>query len=187
MEILIRNPKIFLIAGKARHGKDTVAQMIIEEYQKNNKKGLNLSLGSYIKMYAQKITDWDGNEETKPREVLQQLGTEIIRKKIDNLFFVNRICEDIKVYSYFFDILTVSDVRFISEIEIPEAMFENVIKIKVVRPNAKTNLTEAQKRHESEIDLDNYNNYDYIITNDGTLEELKEKVQKIIEVIENEH
>lgn len=66
-------------------------------------------------------------------------------------------------------------------------MFENVIKIKVVRPNAKTNLTEAQKRHESEIDLDNYNNYDYIITNDGTLEELKEKVQKIIEVIENEH
>lgn len=86
MEILIRNPKIFLIAGKARHGKDTVAQMIIEEYQKNNKKGLNLSLGSYIKMYAQKITDWDGNEETKPREVLQQLGTEIIRKKLITYF-----------------------------------------------------------------------------------------------------
>lgn len=187
MDVEEKKPKIFLIAGKARHGKDTVAEMILDEYNDRNKKGVNLALGSYIKMYAQKISNWDGNDETKPRELLQYLGTDVIRKKIDDLFFVNRICEDIKVYSYFFDIITVSDVRFVCEIEIPEAMFENVIKIKVERPNVETNLTEKEKKHQSEIDLDNYTDYDYVIKNDGSLDELKNKVHHIIEVIENEH
>lgn len=179
-----KNPKIFLIAGKARNGKDTLAEFILEEYAKRNKATLNLAFGSYIKMYAQKITDWDGNEETKPREFLQYLGTDIIRNTIDDLFFVNRICEDIKVYSYFFDTLVISDVRFIKELEIPTAMFENVIKIKIKRKNT-SELTKKQQNHQSEIDLDNYTDYDYVINNDGTLEDLKEKTKKIIEVIEN--
>ena len=35
-------------------------------------------------------------EETKPRTLLQQLGTDIIRNNIDNYFFIKRIIEDIK-------------------------------------------------------------------------------------------
>ena len=34
--------------------------------------------------------------------------------------------------------------------------------------------------HRTETDLDNYANYDYVIENDGSLEDLKEKVNDIL-------
>ena len=73
--------KIFVISGKARHGKDTVALDIKEIYEKKGLRVINLAYGSYIKEYAKKISDWDGKEESKPRELLQELGTDVIRKK----------------------------------------------------------------------------------------------------------
>ena len=74
--------KIFVICGKARHGKDTTALAIKKAY--GDKKVINLSYGSYIKEFAKNISDWDGQEETKPRVLLQHLGTEVIRNNIDN-------------------------------------------------------------------------------------------------------
>ena len=59
-----KNTKIFIIYGKARHGKDTVAG-IIEEYYKNEKV-INLQISSSLKEYAKKISGWDGmDNETK--------------------------------------------------------------------------------------------------------------------------
>ena len=55
MEIEKRNPKIFIISGKARHGKDTTAMYMNEIYTKKGKKILNISYASYIKEYAKKI------------------------------------------------------------------------------------------------------------------------------------
>ena len=49
MEIEKRNPKIFIISGKARHGKDTTAMYMNEIYTKKGKKILNISYASYIK------------------------------------------------------------------------------------------------------------------------------------------
>ena len=79
--------KIYVISGKARHGKDTVALDIKEIYEDKGLKVINLAYGSYIKEYAKKISNWNGSEESKPRELLQELGTDVIRKKIDNDFF----------------------------------------------------------------------------------------------------
>ncbi len=171
--------KIFIVAGKARHGKDTVASMIRDIY--SDKKCINLSYGSYIKDYAMKISDWDGSEETKPRELLQHLGTEVIRNNIDQNFFIKRLCDDIKVYNYYFDIVTISDARFPDEIDIPREMFPDVVVIKVVRDNFESPLSEEQKKHRTETSLDNYDNYDYVIKNDGSLEELEEKVRMVME------
>ena len=176
--------KIFVIAGKARHGKDTVAGYIKDYYA--NKKVINLAYGSYIKEYAKKISDWDGSDETKPRELLQELGTEVIRQKIDKDFFVKRICEDILVYSYYFDIITISDARFPDEIEWPKSKFKNVISIKVVRDGYDTVLSKKEQKHLTEVALDEYNNYDYVIHNDGTLDDLKNKVFDLVRRIEDE-
>ena len=98
--------KIYVICGKARHGKDTTALAIKKAY--SDKKVINLSYGSYIKEFAKNISDWDGSEETKPRELLQHLGTEVIRNNIDKDFFIKRLCNDIRVYSYYFDVITIS-------------------------------------------------------------------------------
>ena len=179
--------KIFVISGKARHGKDTVALDIKEIYEKKGLRVINLAYGSYIKEYAKKISDWDGKEESKPRELLQELGTDVIRKKIDNDFFVRRICEDIKVYSYYFDIITISDARFPNELEWPKKIFENVINIRIIRDGYDSVLTKTEQKHLTEVALDEYNNYDYVIHNDGTLEDLKGKVLDVVRKVEHEY
>ena len=177
-----KNPKIIILSGKARAGKDTTMNFLNEIY--NNI--IQLQYGSYIKEYAKKISNWDGSEETKPRELLQQLGTNIIRENIDNKFFVKKMIDDIKVYSYFFDTIVISDARFKIEIDDIKNTFNNVIAVRIERPNFDNGLTSEQKKHPSEIDLDDYNKFDYKLINDGTLEDLKKKVEKLVEVIENE-
>ena len=169
MEFIKRNPKIFIISGKARSGKNQISK-IIEKYY-SNKKVITISFGYYIKDYAKRVSDWDGNEETKPRELLQQLGIELIKNKIDNKLFINRILQDIEVFSYFYDIIVVNDARLIDEIESLKENYPNSISIRVIRNNYDNKLTLNQKNHLTEIALDNYSKFDYIIENDENLEE----------------
>ncbi|MBE6138365.1 MAG: hypothetical protein E7173_01300 [Firmicutes bacterium] len=186
MEIKNRNPLIYLISGKARHGKDTIAAIIKDYYESKDKKVITLQYSSYIKEYAKKISNWDGSEETKPRELLQQLGTDVIRTHIDSLFFVDAIIKDIKVYSYFFDVVIVSDIRTPDEIDYPKNTFNNAFSINVRRVNFENGLTDEQKKHYTEIALDNYDKFDYIIMNDGDINNLKNKVETILEGIVHE-
>lgn len=173
--------KIYLISGKARNGKSTVGEFIKEEYENKGKKVCEIGYGSYIKYYAKTYFGWDGKEETKPRSLLQELGTEIIRKKIDPMFHVNRIMEDIKVLSYFYDIAVISDVREPIEIITPKEKFDDVVSINVKRTNFESELSEKEQQHFTEIALDSFDDYDYKVLNDGTLDNLKIKVKEIIE------
>ncbi len=173
--------KIFLLAGRARSGKDTVGDIISKYYK--DKKIVKIGFADYIKNYAMKISNWNREDSTKPRELLQTIGTDIVREKINKDFFINRICEDIMVYKYFFDIIIITGARFPNELDIPKEKFENVTIIKMVRPNFKNGLTEKQNSHITENALDNYNNYDYLIENSGNLKDLEKKVLKILEEV----
>ena len=174
--------KIYMLAGKARHGKDTTGEFIKEYYEKKGKKVVTLQLSSPLKYYANKVLGWDGNEETKPREFLQKVGTDIIRGQIDEKFLIKRLIADIKVLSYFCDIIVVTDVRIPLEFEEIEKEYDNVVKVLVRRTNFETVLTGKEQKHLTETALDTYSNYDYIIENDSTLESLKSKVEKLLEV-----
>lgn len=184
MELKEIKPYTFIICGKARHGKDTVGEFIKKHYEDKERKVINLQYSSYLKTYAKVISNWDGSEETKPRSLLQQLGTDIIRKKIDYNFFVDRIIGDIKVYSYFFDAIIITDARAKVEVRMPKEALTKVIAIHVIRPNFDNGLTEEQKNHFTETDLDDFESYDYTIINDGSLEELEEKVLNVIKEVE---
>ena len=179
-------PKIFLISGKAQAGKDTTANLIKNELEPKGLKVINLQYSSYIKEYAKKISGWDGSEETKPRELLQVLGTDIIRKELGDDFFVKKLVEDIKVYSFFYDIITISDVRLKIEIDIPRNKFDNIYALRIVRPNFDNGLSEEEKAHPTEIDLDDYEKFDFILTNDGTIPDLGEKVSNMLEEVQHE-
>lgn len=176
MEFVKRNIKIYIVSGKSNSGKDTVANIIKEKFV--NKKVVSLAYASYLKMYAEEVLGWDGNDSTKPREFLQTLGVELIKKQINDKMLINRIIEDIKVYSYFYDIVVITDARFPEEIENIKNEFDNVTVIHMC--DRGNELTEAEKMHATEVSLDGYHNYDYEINNNGTLEELKEKVNEIV-------
>ena len=179
MEIEFKNPKIYLISGKARHGKDTFSGYLKEAYEKNNKKVIVTQLSKYIKYYAREMTGWDLSEETKPREFLQQLGTDVIRVNLDkNDLFINRMKDDIEIFSYFYDAIIISDVRFKAEIDGLRSSFPELIAVNVFRPNFDNGLTEEQKKHKTEIDLDDYDKFDVKIIN-TTLEKLQEDAENL--------
>ena len=172
MQYISKNPKIFILSGKAKSGKNYVAD-IISDYYKNS---VQISYAYYLKQYIKKITNWDGKEETKPRDLLQSLGIDLI-KKIDKELLIRRVMEDIKVYSYFFDVIIVTDARLKEEVDIPKKLFKCI----TIRINGKDNdLTQKQKNHITEIDLDGYK-FDYVIDN---INNTKDEVLKILGGIE---
>ncbi len=168
---------LYLISGKAQTGKDTTAKIIADLAKEKGLKHINLQVSTTLKEYAKNISDWDGSEETKPRKLLQHLGTEIIRKEIDNFLFIRRLAEDIQVYQKFFDIITVSDIRFVLEIDYLKKQYENLITIRLERD---TNQKRKSK-HPTEIELDNYQDFDYIIKNNDTVHDLRNKLIAIFE------
>ncbi len=183
MEIKKKEPIIFVVAGKANSGKDTTCELINNYVMLKNLKSVNLQFSSYIKMYAKKISGWNGNEDTKPRSLLQELGTEVIRNKIDNNFFIKRIIGDIMVYSYYCDVITISDARLPEELDGIKNSFKNVFKVRIERPNFENSLNSNERKHITEVGLDNYSDYDFTIVNDGTIEDLNKKVINMIEEV----
>ena len=175
-----KNPKIYIFAGKARSGKDTSADFIKKYYENDGKSVVTLQYSTYLKEYAKKITNWSGSDQDKPRQLFIELGTDLLRGKIDKYLFVNRRIEDIIVMSYFFDVIVISDARLIEELEIPREKLKNVKIINIKRPNFDNGLTKEQQKSLTESALDNYTNYDYSIINDGTLENLNEKIIKML-------
>lgn len=165
MEFIKREPKIFIISGKARSGKGIVSNIIKRYY--NDKKTIIISFGHYIKDYAKRVSNWDGSEETKPRELLQQLGIELVKNQIDDKLFIRRIMEDILVFSYFYDIIIINDARLIDEIELIKNKYMDAISIRINRINYDNGMTLKETNHKTEIDLDNYSNFDYIVLNDN--------------------
>lgn len=179
MEFIKRNPQIFILSGKARSGKETVSEIIKNYY--HDKKVVTLSFAFYLKEYAKKISGWDGSENEKPRELLQQLGVELIKEKIDDKLLIKRVLEDIEIYSYFFDVIIITDARLIDEVEYIKNKYPNSKVIRIIRDEYENNLTESQKNHITETGLDDYNKFDYIVKN-KELEQLEEEIKKILEV-----
>ena len=184
MEFKKRNSKIILLSGKARSGKDTVAS-IIKNYYKD-KDVIVISFGHYIKDYVKRISNWDGSESTKPRDLLQQIGIELIKNKIDNKLFIKRVIDDIKVFSYFYDVIVVDDVRLLDELLELKNEYNNSISIRINRVEGYNNLTEAQKKHITETNLDNINDFDYTVLNNNNYNELKDSIENILRSIDNE-
>lgn len=177
MEFIKRDIKIFILCGKASTGKSTVAKLIED---KINKKVITLAYASYLKMYAKEVLGWDGSEDTKPRDFLQTVGVELIKNRIDDKMLIRRIMEDIEVYSYFYDVIIISDARFPEEINMIKGKYNDVTVIHI--NSKKNNLTEKQKKHATETSLDDYNDYDFEIDNNSNIEVLSKKIDEVLEV-----
>ena len=168
--------RIFLIAGKAGCGKNEVANIIKYTLGKT----VITSFSKYIKLFTLELTDWDGRDITKPREHLQNMGDKL--RAIDEDFLTKRILEDLEVYKREgIDNVVISDVRLVHELE----YFKNldsydVVSIRVNCNGSTRNLTLEEKTHHTEIALDTYQNFDYVIYNDMN-ENLEKEIKKILE------
>lgn len=172
--------KIYVIGGKARAGKNTFGDLLRQELQNYGYKPCIMHITEPLYSYARIYFNWDGNEEGKPREFLQKMGIEIIREKLGKKdFLLNRLFEDIEILSNFFDTFIITDARLIHEFELIKEKYEKVVTIKLDRKNYDNQLTEEEKNHITETEIDAYNQFDYIIQN-NSIEELELAAKELI-------
>ncbi len=174
----MKKMRIFLIAGKAGSGKGEVAKIIKEYYIYKLEKCVITEYSKPLKKFAQELTDWDGNPNTKPRKYLQDLGDQI--RKIDSKYFINKMLDDLKIYETLTDNVVISDVRMPDEIEDIKLNYDNVYSICVENQFSASKLSVEEQAHITETALEGYAEFDYILAND-TYDNLKDKVFKFLE------
>lgn len=178
------------LSGYARSGKDTIAEFLVEKYgftrlafadpmrealiRLNPKITVNGINGVYLASVVPKL-GWDNLKEVSPdvRELLQRMGTEVGREMFGEHFWIDYLMNkalEIK------NNIVISDVRYLNEI--------NAIKMwngqvwRVNRPKVG-----PANDHSSEQEVDLYKDYDVIINNDSSIEDLFSELTPLLEQI----
>lgn len=176
--------KIFVIGGKAKSGKSTFGTYLREELKEYGYKPCVMHITEPLYTYAREYFSWDGLDGHKPREFLQKMGIEIIKEKLGKKdFLLRRLYEDIEILSNFFDTFIITDARLIEEFTSIKDKYDNVITIKLTRENYDDELRAEEAKHITETELNDYNDFDYIIKNES-FEDLKKQAKKIIVDVE---
>ena len=172
--------KLYLICGKARAGKDTFAKLIKQEEEKNSKKVCILKLTAPLYSWAKDYFNYDKEKDEKPRELLQTLGYDILQLKLKKKdFLLDYLITTIEVLDNYYDVGLITDGRLVHEIEVLKEKYPNIKTILLT--NKKDNkLTNKEKNHQTEIDLDDYKDFDYIVENQD-MESLKLEALKVVE------
>ncbi len=170
--------KIVCISGKAQNGKDTTAKLLEEALIAQGNKVLIAHFGDLVKYVCKTFFGWNGEKDEAGRTLLQYVGTDKIRA-VSPDYWANFIVSILNIFRDEWDYVLLPDCRFPNEYEIFEHYDMDAILLRVIRPNFTSPLTPEQQKHLSETALDNYQ-YDATIINGGTLEDLKEAVDKFV-------
>jgi hypothetical protein len=148
---------------KAGSGKSTAADYLVQK-----KTGENLSFAASIYKIARKAQKIASFPEEKDRDLLQKIG--MWGRNRDPNVWVNTVRDRILEYP---GNLFISDLRFPNEFDM---LRENgFVLVKIVRSDR------DESGHISETNLDEKNDseWDHIIQNDGTLQNLYEKLEEL--------
>lgn len=159
--------KVINISGKAMHGKDTTAQYLKEYLESHNKKVVIIHFADYLKFICRTYLGWNGEKDEAGRTLLQQIGTEKVRKQ-NPYFWVEQVRRLLDIFRDDWDYAIIPDTRF------PDELFDvcyDALHIRVKRLGFESPLTKEQQNHPSECALDKYTP-DICIQN-RTLEQLK--------------
>lgn len=170
--------KILAISGHAQNGKDTVAGLIKDSLKADGNRVLVAHYADLVKYVAKTFFNWDGEKDEKGRSLLQYVGTDVVRKQRPD-YWVQFVLDIINLFGDNWDYVIIPDTRFPNEIDKLISNGFDVIHIRVVRPNFESPLTEEQQSHPSETALDNVNP-DFYIYNEGSMDELKVKINEWI-------
>ena len=180
--------------GVKGSGKTTCAKYLVEKY-----KFMEKSFGECLKRACQiifllsdrQILGTQIEKETPdskwfdctPRKMLQYLGTDLLRNQMYiimpelkcDIFIRHMLLWHQNQLSKNSDIsLVISDVRFQNEADFVKFLGGNVVKL--IKENTNDNID----THASEIEINNIINYDFIITNNNTVDSLLQKIDAYI-------
>lgn len=189
--------QIILISGKAQHGKDYFATHLKERLLDYEKHSIIIHYADYLKYLCKEYFGWDGLKNDAGRNILQYVGTDVIRNKVPD-FWVRNVIQLIDVLWNEYDYALIPDTRFPNEIDSIRTIFYSryVTSLKIERFNEsgfpfENSLNKTQRMHQSETALDSRNDLiDFTVSNFGggisgieqglryTINHLKEKQEK---------
>lgn len=116
------------------------------------------------------ISEYDITKPPTIRQILQWVGTEAMRKVIHDDIWINATLGSLKSD----DKVIIADTRFPNECYAIQR--KGGIVVRIIRPGKVSTST-----HISEIALNDFQDWDYIIMNDGTIDDLRVKVRTMLE------
>jgi energy-coupling factor transporter ATP-binding protein EcfA2 len=185
-------PHVVLISGKAGVGKSTLADFlseVVREYEGFNSVVMRQPLAWGVKQTAVNM-GWDGEKDVKGRRLLQGIGR--IGREYDKDIWVKicdrAICNTQEHYGHLEASLAyawIDDWRFKNEIEwfLKKDYQFKVHTVRIHAPSREILAGTPEALDASEVDLDDYLNFNFMIGNEGTLDELKEAARFIYRYI----
>jgi hypothetical protein len=195
--------RVYAITGYKRHGKDTVADFICDNYTGTDRIALAdpiKSVARYIFGWNDHYTDGDLKEDLAangivPREFLQWFGTEIMQYALNARFPLYKKLYGRTIWVQYLirklaapiwelnntKAVVISDLRFPHEVKELERQVESLVVIKVIRK--KVSWFRKLFWHESEKAVDKITP-NHVIYNTGTVEDLHEQVKNIMKEYE---
>lgn len=170
--------KVICISGYAQHGKDTSA-LYMKTALQDVGRVLIIHYADLLKYICSQYFGWDGRKNSAGRTLLQYIGTDIVRKKAPD-FWVDFVSSMLTVFGENWDYILIPDCRFPNEIDRLKENGFDVTHVRVVRSGFKSPLSQEQQMHPSETALDAYP-ADYILHNDGALQDLRGKVNDLLQ------
>jgi molybdopterin-guanine dinucleotide biosynthesis protein len=179
--------QIILISGKSNSGKGTVAEIIEEILKNQDKHIIRCSLSTYIREITKNDFFWNGIDTLESRRFMAEvyrIGTEFYPYHM-----ARRVWErDIEPYA---DKDTIAIIESFREkvnydyfvMLLNQGLIDEIITIRVTRPDFNAIKDEVMENHVSESDLDDFL-FNYHIDNNSTVEKLNIKVDEFVEWLE---
>ena len=162
--------KVIGISGKKQSGKDTVAAMLSLMYPGCVKYYFAGELKKEVARACGVTTEYIDQHKPNFRLILQGWGTDFRRNVYGDDYWLKKM--DIALESlHTFKYLLIPDVRFKNEYEWVKG--HGGVMIRLERPSS------AIDTHPSETELDSQKEWDYVLDNSGTPEQLLEQVKQI--------
>ena len=177
--------------AKKRHGKNTAGDYLVKNcnftemaFASQLKEGIKAIYGlNDDQLYGDKKETVDKFWNESARTIMQWLGTDVFRKKDKNFwvktlerkyinFIVSQQQNTNKTKTNQINVV-VTDVRFQNEIDFIHKYGGKVIKIYRESINDKST-------HIAENGIDDIKDYDFLINNNGTIEDLHNNIEKIM-------
>lgn len=178
---------------KAQTGKDTAADYLVSKYRYTRvafaealKRTAMAAFGFTVdQVYGDKKLDIDLFWGNTPAHFLQVIGTDLFRDKVDQDFWVKRLHNDLVTAA---DALNkniahlkvvIPDVRFHNEAEAIKSW--GGIVVRVDRDESLRRDAGRDPNHPSETALDDFTDWDYILDNNGSIDQLHDGVDTILD------
>lgn len=165
--------KVIAVSGRARHGKDTVANILQKQLEEDGHRVLITHYADLLKYICTTFFNWNGDKDDAGRTLLQYVGTDVVRKNNPD-YWVDFVADILNYFEDQWDYVVIPDTRFPNEFNRLKERGLDAVHLRVVRPDFVSPLTKEQQAHPSETALDDVKP-DFYIVNDSDLKTLKRK------------